>query len=418
MAEGKELSSLIGKFRRLPLPFKVTLVILVFLFILNLLAFQLSTAIRSSSQRSLEKLKAKIGASSLQELFNQYALVGVEKGRRPGLPPDALADIDFVVLQELDEDGPAPLEGAQRLEAIARQEEQLDDLVEFLAEMATAEPFLHPEEEKIPFESASFIRLRMAIEASVESSARAREEGRLEEAVGRITVAIDLTERVSDRPIAIWQMIRVGLLRNLLDSIEAGLGHFREEQLVLALGAIETIDLDDGFEGMVRGEMLYSADVVFGDGQSLPEDAGFLAFRALIHSLDNWHYLKGMFQAVAAPLEIDWEEWYALQKEIPWWAPTTRMVMMSWGSTYRTVEEFRTRPQSLSEALRCLIALRRGEEVRPSAGFRLYSDEGGTWLETTGGERIAAPILIYRLPPPPGDEGSTALPAGSGELDG
>lgn len=100
MAEEQEHVTIAQKIRQIPLILRVCAGILAFLFILILLVFQLSSAIRTSSERELASLKEAIGVSSARELFNNYAKERVEKGGGPGLPPDALASFDFAVFEE------------------------------------------------------------------------------------------------------------------------------------------------------------------------------------------------------------------------------------------------------------------------------------------------------------------------------
>ena len=126
-----------------------------------------------------------------------------------------------------------------------------------------------------------------------------------------------------------------------------------------------------------------------------------------------------MFPVARAPLEVDWENWEASLAEIPWWAPMSRMIVVNWGGIHRKYQEMKLRLQLLDEALRCLIAVARGEEAGAGNGYRLFKDEMGTWLEAIEGETIIAPLLIEKVTPPtPQVEGSTGRSDDSGELDG
>ncbi|HIA27544.1 MAG TPA: hypothetical protein EYN79_05410 [Planctomycetes bacterium] len=414
MAEEQEHVTIAQKIRQIPLILRVCAGILAFLFILILLVFQLSSAIRTSSERELASLKEAIGVSSARELFNNYAKERVEKGGGPGLPPDALASFDFAVFEE----DISSTEEEQRHEVSVAQEQVVDSLARFLTETASEEPFLHKEEISFWTEITPFALTRTAVKAFAASSNRALEDGRLEAATSRIIDAIELLERVSDQPIVLSQMIRLATLELALDAIEKGFGDFEEEQLVRLRDRLDSIELDRDFEGMVRGEVLMTADILFGESVEVQHAPIPVAYTGAF-SIDLREFSIRMFPVARAPLEVDWENWEASLAEIPWWAPMSRMIVVNWRGIHRKYQEMKLRLQLLDEALRCLIAVARGEEAGAGNGYRLFKDEMGTWLEAIEGETIIAPLLIEKVtPPPPQVVGSTGRSDDSGELDG
>lgn len=413
MPEASGGLSLFQRFLQLPLLLRVCVGIIIFVFLLIFFGYQLSSAIRSSSQSQLASFKEAIGVSSTRELFNKYAQERVEKGGAPGFAPDALESFDFSLFQE---DAAEDTEkGSGNLES--RQEQVADSLVRYLVETANDKPYLRVEEVTFDTELPSFLVIKGAVNALVTSASRAIKKGDLEVATSRISDAIELIERATDLPIAISQMIRMGSLERVFDLIEEGLGEYEEEHLVLLHSRLEAIDLPTGFEGLVRGEVLMAAEVLFGGSslevelpQGLPPE---------VLAIDLWEYANLMFPVASAPLEVDWDQFNATAADIPWWAPLTKMVVISWGGIRNQYRETTRRLELLDEGILCLIAVARGEEAKTGNGYRLFRDEIGTWLEAVDEEAISVPLLIERVPSPfPGEDDSKAPPASSGKLDG
>ena len=436
MAEGKELFPLIGKFRRLPLAFRVTLVILGFLFIATLIITQSYRQIRVNNQRQLAAFKAAIGADSAMELYNRYALEHVERGTGPGLPPDFLDEMEFTIIEshgELDEyllpfgdEGKrGTLEGAELLEAIADQEEQLDALLRLLTSTASDAPFLASEgatEGQLMPDDNQVLTATVAIS---ESALRALEAGRFGDAASRITVAFDLIERLTDTMSKDSQGTRRTVLGVLLDTIEDGLGPFEEEHLLHLREVIDGIDVTSTIEGGIQTDVLWVSErfsdvSMYRHITPMPFDLDPDTAFALLAPFDMRLYGSLAYPIAVAPLEHDWDSQGIPLDRDRWWAPATKLNgPIWWDSVFRRSSCLCIRLETLSEALRYFICSGRGEEYQAADGFRLYRDEQGSWLERVsieeldrwidgGGwerEELVRPVLIEGAPGGPGAEG-------------